>query len=141
MDENKLAKRVFDDPILQAQIIDLNTYGQLYDQGVDAMGRSLGDYSIATIYGTSNFAGKIEKGQRYDHITLNDTGDLYRSWRFRNESDGFTLTAATIKDGTDLENAFGKIVGLTPQSIQEIVPEVRAGLIEQVRKELTGKSL
>jgi hypothetical protein len=141
LDENKLAKRVFDDRTLQAQIIDLNTYGQLYDKGVDANGNSLGDYSTATIYGTSKFAGKIEKGARYDHITLSDSFDMYNSWRFINESDGFTLRADTIKDGTDLENSFGKIVGLTSESRSEIIPEVRERLIGEVRKELTGKGL
>lgn len=138
LDENKLAHRVFENRILQDQVIDLNTYGQLYDEGVNALGQSLGDYSPATIYGTAKFEGKISKGARYDHITLSDTFELYRSWRFVNQSDGFTLTADTIKDGRDLENSFGKIVGLTPQSRAQIIPEVRERLIGEVRKELTG---
>lgn len=138
LDQNKIAFRVFEDKILQAQVIDLNTQSQLYEKGIDAEGRSLGEYSLATIYGTSNFAGKIEKGQRYDHITLNDTGEFYQSFRFVNQSDGFTITADSVKDGNDLEQVFGKIVGLTQESVQEIIPEVREKMLIETRKTIIG---
>lgn len=138
LDQNKIAFRVFEDKTLQAQVIDLNTQSQLYEKGIDAEGRSLGEYSLATIYGTSNFAGKIEKGQRYDHITLNDTGEFYQSFRFVNQSDGFTITADSVKDGNDLEQVFGKIVGLTKESIQEIIPEVREKMLIETRKTIIG---
>jgi len=138
LDENKIAFKVFEDKNLQAQIIDLNTTSQLYNKGVDAEGRSLGEYSLATIYGTSNFSGKIEKGQRFDHITLNDTGEFYQSFRFVNQSDGFTITADSVKDGNDLEKVFGKIVGLTQESVQEIIPEVRESMLAETRKAIIG---
>lgn len=138
LDHNKIAHEVFENKTLQAQVIDLNTQSQLYDKGITKDGQSLGEYSLATIYGTSTFAGKIEKGQRYDHVTLQDTGEFYKSFRFINESDGFSITADSIKDGTDLEKVFGKVVGLTKESIQEIIPEVRESMQEKTRRAIKG---
>lgn len=125
LDHHKVMKKALDEKGLQAQIIDLNTTTQLYEKGIDAFGRELGEYSQATIYGTARFAGKIEKGQRYDHITLNDSGKFYASFRIINQADGFTIRANTIKDGQDLANIFGnKIIGLTQESKAEITPEL-----------------
>lgn len=135
---NEVMYSAMQDKVLQSQVLDLNTKNQLYEQGVDALGNSLGEYATATIYGTSNFAGKIEKGQRYDHITLNDTGRFYDSFRFVNEADGFTITADSITDeGTDLTKQYGnKIIGLTSESKAILVEEVKPHVIEVVRKEI-----
>lgn len=141
LDENKSMQKIFSDAVLQSQVLDMNVQNQLYEKGVDALGRSLGEYSPATIYGTKNFAGKIEKGQRYDHVTLKDTGEFYKSFRFVNERDGFKLTADTIKDGNDLENTFGKVVGLTAESRGNLVEEVRPAVVEVVRKTFAGKGV
>lgn len=155
LDEDKLLKKILDDPLLQAQIIDLNTEKQLYEEGIDADGNTLGTYSNATIYGTNAYEGKIAKGQRYDHITLNDTGAFYKSFKVKNEKEGFFITADTFKGGkttkqvfdsnsqsvrgvkvgdTDLAEQYGKqIMGLTKDSLNEIIPEVRERFVESVR--------
>ncbi len=138
LSENKVMFNVLSDRVLQAQVLDLNTQNQLYEKGVDSLGQSLGDYSQATIYGTANFEGKIAKGQRYDHITLNDTGRFYNSFRFINEADGLTISANSITDeGTDLAKTFGQeIVGLTSESKAILIEEVTPRIVEEVRKEI-----
>ena len=61
-------------------IIELNTIDQLYNRGQDSTGDSIGEYETATIYGTSKFKGKLEKGQPIDRVTLKDTGAFYESF-------------------------------------------------------------
>jgi len=116
----KILHDALDNTQIQADIIALNTDGQLFQQGVFADGRPTGDYAINTIVGTAEYKGKIEKGQPYDHITFKDTGALYDSFRFNNGSDGFVITADTTKGGIDLEKRDGKIVGLTDESISVV---------------------
>ncbi len=76
------------DERLKNYIIELNQE-QLYDRGVDSEGKDLGrpgysDYTIEI---------KKKKGQRYDHVTLKDTGRFYKSFRIRVNKDGFTIDA------------------------------------------------
>jgi len=120
---------------IQQEILDLNRLDQLYDKGIDAKSDSLGEYSPATIEGTSNFLGKKQKGQRYDHITLNDTGEFYNSYVFKNEKDGFLIQADTLKDGTDLADEFGKdIIGLTEDNKSKVAGWLVEPMQQQILK-------
>src|ERR1017187_5547833 len=56
-------------------IIELNTQTQLYEQGIDSTGESIGEYSAYTKM------LKKEKGQITDHVTLKDTGEFYKSFK------------------------------------------------------------
>lgn len=49
--------------------LDLNKV-QMYELGIDAKGKELGDYAPSTR------VAKQAKGQRYDHITLRDSGSF-----------------------------------------------------------------
>lgn len=137
LDQNKFMNKILADKTLQAQIVDLNTNVQMYEQGVDSKGVSLGEYSYATIYGTSQYEGKKEKGQRYDHITLQDTGDMYATEEVILDGEGgFILTMDTEKSGKDItknpKQNFSNIVGLTDESIEEILPEIQENLSEDI---------
>lgn len=129
-------KKVLSDTSIEQDIMDLNREDQLYDKGINAEGASLGEYSAATIYGTSNFEGKIQKGQRYDHITLKDTGELYASEKFVFTASGFKLTMNTSIHGEDLSRQFGNIVGLTQQNTNVVYGWVKAPFINEIRKGL-----
>lgn len=158
IDQDKILKGILDDPLIQAQIVDLNTQKQLFDLGIDSEGNTLGDYSPATIHGTKNYPGKIEKGQPYDHITLKDTGEFYDSFKIKNEKEGFYITANGTKGkvsveqhfntntqsvqgvkvgDTNLVEQFGKaILGLTRDSLNEIIPEIKQRYVEGLRAHL-----
>jgi len=111
-------KVLFQNPTFRKLIIDLNTQEQLFEQGIDSKGRSLGEYSIATIEGTRNFLGKKQKGQRFDHITLKDTGDFYKSFAVQLEGTTIRITADGQKEDTNLFQEYGiDIVGLTEDSM------------------------
>lgn len=116
-------------------IIDLNTKNQLYDKGIDSEGRSLGDYSANTIEGTTQYEGKKQKGQRYDHITLNDTGAFYESFKvFLDSNSDFEITADTLKDTTDLIEEYGEnILGLTEESLGILREKAKEIIINYLR--------
>lgn len=109
-------KHLFQQTSFRKLIIDLNTEEQLYNQGIDSKGRSLGDYSIYTR------GLKQNKGQRYDHITLKDTGEFYRSFSIRLEGSSFRIVADGQKEDTNLFKEYGiDILGLTEDSISVVI--------------------
>lgn len=120
--EKELMTALFRDKSFRKLIIDLNTEEQLFEQGVDSKGRKLGNYSIATIEGTRNFLGKKQKGQRFDHITLKDTGAFYKSFSVSMEGTSFKITADGDKGDTNLFQEYGiDIVGLTEDSMSVLI--------------------
>lgn len=155
LSQDKMVKKSLSDKALQEEIIRMNTMDQLYELGIDSQGKALGSYSPATIEGTKNFLGKKQKGQRYDHITLNDSGKFYDSFKFKNEDMDFIITADTGKGSssmvrgfdansqsvktkkvheTDLVKEFGQdILGLTHENIGYVIPEVKNDLLSQLR--------
>lgn len=134
-----IAAPIWNDKYMQAQVIELNTDSQLYDKGVDADGVPIGQYSPFTVDYKQSIAGRLGNDTRTDHITLKDTGDFYRSFRFVPLSNGFEITADTDKGGgDDLAEMYGrKILGLTDESIQQIIPEVTEIAITETRKAIT----
>lgn len=106
-------------------IIELNTQKQLFEKGEDRTGTKLsdigGDYSSATIYGTTNFEGKIQKGLPYDRVTLFDTGQFYESFFVYFSGKDLVIGANTIKDTTDLLTEWGgNILGLSEESLVKL---------------------
>jgi len=138
LDESSILITVYDNKGVRDFIIDLNRIGQLFEKGIDASGSDLGDYAATTIEGTSNFLGKKDKGQRFDHITLNDTGDFYATFKIKtNEKGDFVITANTLKGDNDLARDFGKdILGLTKPSLNELIKEILPTFIKQTRREI-----
>ena len=108
-------------------IISLNTKEQLYSQGIDSKGKTLGEYSTYTK------AIKQKKGQITDHITLKDTGEFYNSFKvkFNSSDSSLQITANPIKEDTNLFKEFGiDIVGLTEDSMS-LVTTVALKLIKE----------
>jgi len=133
LDPNKLIKRTLDNTSIQQDIVDLNRIDQLYEKGITADGVSLGEYSARTIEGTDLYAGKKAKGQRYDHITLNDTGEFYETFAFENENGRFIITANTLKPDVDLLT-YGNILGLTEKNKYVVAGWIRVPLIGEIKK-------
>lgn len=155
---NKLVKGILEDKSIQDEMVRMNTMDQLYDEGIDSKGNPLGHYTEATIQGTHNFEGKIQKGQRYDHITLNDKGIFYASEKVKLFSDGMVFIANTQKTSsetvydqgahgqvfkigkkkkidTDLQKEYGKdILGLTYKNLSYVIKEVKRDFPGAIRK-------
>ena len=141
LDIDKLMRKIYADKELQILILDPNRNRQLFQQGVNAEGKTLasigGPYTTATIEGTSQFEGKRSKGLPTDHITLFDEGDFYATFRFLIEKDGFEILADPQKDETNLFDRWGKeILGLNEDSIAILQAIVRERLIPLIRASL-----
>lgn len=119
---NQFAK----DENLKENMVQYNTIDQLFNLGIDSDGRTLGQYSASTIEGTKNYLGKKQKGQRFDHITLKDTGAFYDSFKVIPTQDGLLIVADSEKDDTNLRDTFGnEIIGLTDENFSKTVAEMR----------------
>jgi hypothetical protein len=117
-----------------SQIIDLNTEVQLYEKGIDSKGNSLGDYSFVTKYYFKPLAATEGRDGRTDHITLKDTGEFYRSFKVKVYKDSFVISANTQKEDNDLAQIFGReILGLTNESLSELIPEIKERINEILR--------
>lgn len=114
----------------EKQVIDYITQIQLFEQGEDGQGFSLGDYAPFTI------EIKKSKNQRFDHITLKDTGDFYRSYKLSAKG---LITADPQKDDTNLVREFGAdILTLSDEGMDvQIENYLLEDVQDFVRKEVT----
>jgi hypothetical protein len=131
IDINQIVNAIIATPEFTNFIITLNTGGQLFDQGIDSLGLSLGRYAPDTI------EQKIEKGLPFDRITLFDTGEFYQSFDvIANENDDFfTITANPIKEDSNLFEDFGEnIVGLTEESKEFLAEKLKVKLQKELIK-------
>lgn len=118
----------------QEEVIRLNTEDQLYDEGIDALDRTLGAYSPVTV------AIKRSKGQRTDHVTLKDTGAFYDSFQVKVDRKGFEIIADDT-GGYDvaLTQTWGNdIIGLTKENVGFMAEWLKPGYVEYVFKKLHG---
>ena len=135
LDINDIFYSLWSDNKVQNYIIDLNTEGeqtsQLYNLGIDSEGNNLGEYSPYTIQ------FKVEKGQRFDHITLKDTGDFYETFKVKPTKKGFELTANPNKDDDNLFEIYGKeIVGLTKDNQKLLIAFISSDFEKELEKRL-----
>jgi hypothetical protein len=120
---------------LKKLIVDLNTQSQLYDEGINRDGISLGEYSAYTIQ------KKEELGQPTDRITLKDTGDFYKTFKVEFIAGDLIIYADPFKTShgitTDLVREFGKeIIGLTDDNLDLVVTVMQKKVIEIIKKQL-----
>jgi hypothetical protein len=117
---------------IQRKIIEMNTEDQLFNKGIDSLGKALGDYTPFSV------RMKQEKGQRYDHITLKDTGAFYESFQIRVDNNGLTI----IADDTSLYDApltdrFGlDVLGLTDENKKLLAEYLKVNYYEFIYKKI-----
>jgi len=116
---------------LKKYIIKLNTIDQLFDDGIDSLGDSLGEYSPFTV------ELKKIKGQPTDRITLKDTGKFYKTFKIEVKNDSFFINANPIKEDNNLFDDFGdEIVGLTEENQIKVSKIILDNTIKYIRKQL-----
>lgn len=120
---------------MQDKIITLNKH-QLYDLGTMSDGEPTGQYSNATKYFYKPLAAAEGRDGKTDHITLKDTGDFYSSMKVRQEDDVFYIEADMVKEDSDLEARFPEALGLTDESKEEIINEIKPKILEAIRQEI-----
>jgi hypothetical protein len=110
----------------EERAISLNVDDQLYDKGIRADGKAVGEYSPWTK------GVKQAKGQRYDHITLRDTSNFHDSF-FLNATKWPVLFDARDWKTAKLKEDYGDdIFGLTKENTdtfgQGLIPEITEGI-------------
>ena len=103
---------------IQQEIIRMNQE-QLYEHGIDSLGKTLGDYRPLTI------EIKRKKGERYDHVTLFDEGDFYASFRVEYGEDWFEVIGNDMAGNYDrpLFEIYGEnVMGLTEFNLERMKP-------------------
>lgn len=98
-------------------ITGLNTNVQLVDFGEDSNGTQLS--AIGGIYAASTIRLSKTRKKNRSHINLKDTGAFHKSFDVQVKSNAnFSITADTVKNGTDLEDRWGdNIVGLQDENV------------------------
>ena len=116
----------YNDSVL-VQMADLNTKSQLDELGVFADGSPTPDYAYLTVQ------MKKAEGKRFDHMNFDDTGETRESITYI--FDGMNLRV-DWNDRFDLADNYGQIVGLTPQSIGYIQPEISQNIRQFILSKL-----
>jgi len=87
---------------------------QMYEDGENVGGASLGEYTLFTKI------QKRKKGQKTDHITLRDTGAFHKSIKLKaNSKLRYDLIATDLKK-EKLEKRFGKLTGLNEENLNRL---------------------
>ena len=103
---------------------------QLFEKGIDGVGRKLPGYSPLTI------SIKRSKGQPIDRTTLRDTGDFHRSITIKASGDFIVVESDDPKAG-DLIRRYGiDILKPTTENIKDFYNDY---IEEELRKEFNDK--
>lgn len=122
----------------EAEICDMNTENQLFEQGVNRLGVSIMDYRP---YRPLTLEIKAMKGQPTDRVTLRDEGDFHASFFVTATNSEFDISAADWKT-KDLRKKYGnQIFGLTDENKNILTWEyIYPALLEKAHSLLYGKS-
>ena len=137
MDEDSLMETVVNDVEFQKEVVEQNQ-SQLYDEGIEADGTSLGNYAARTVSYKENIAGGLGYDTKSDHVTLKDTGYMYSTMKVNPQGADFTVNADMKKSNVDLEVVYPDALGLTDESIEKISNTVQDILVEEILDTLTA---
>lgn len=108
----KMIAKAVSNSFVEAQIVDLNTRGQLgkfEDSEETKLADIGGEYSLFT---------QLEKGLSPREVNLNDTGDYWNSFEVKPiKGDGYEITSDPFKEGENLKDRWGdKLEGLNKEN-------------------------
>ena len=103
-----------------AYIVNMNATDQLYELGVNTLGVSIADYAP---YSPMTVEIKKEKGQPYNRVTLQDTGEFHASFYVDVRADEFEIMASDWKTEKLARQYGDDIFGLTYKNKMEVAWE------------------
>ena len=150
LDANAQFNVILADLNFQKWILDLNK-SQLF-KGEDSLGVELrkigGGYSFTTeflnqgrtfSYNPLGVEGGSKQKKQGGSPFLLDTGAYYDSYTIRLGNASFNIDSDPMKDGDNLEDAYGnKLEGLQDENLRKIIDVVRGKFIQETRKLLRG---
>ena len=129
LNQNQLIVEVFTDLKIKDEIVYYITEIQLFEKGVDGLGKKLKQYTPFTI------SEKKKKGQKFSNTTLKDTGQFYNSFRVDVNQGG--EVKIVVNDINDLTEKYGiNILTLSDDGIEKIKPKVIEKIKEYVVRTL-----
>jgi hypothetical protein len=135
LNEESAFQKVIRNPAIQVEAIRLNRDEQLYQRGVDIFGNGFRSMYArgSNVYADYTIAIKNEKNQPVNRVTLRDTGAMYRTFKTKIVGDELMLDMNTIKDGKDLQNTWGGIVGLDEYSKEILIEKSKPIVLDYVK--------
>ncbi len=137
LDINDILFKVWQDPVIQDYIIELNTNQQLR-LGQKSNNQSMPDYASLDYLGAKRSAGlrKIA-GEETDLFV---SGNFYATWNVIPLRDGFEIEADTDIYGKDFIRIYGlDILGLNDKNMAKLVDRLKDEIIT-ILKERTQKA-
>jgi len=101
-------------------ITNTNAQIQLHEKGETREGVSIADYMP---YSPFTVEIKKSKGQPYDRVTLQDTGDFHKSFYIEYQGDGFEIKADDWKTSMLVRDYGKEILGLNDENVEELLRE------------------
>lgn len=138
--ENEALFTIASEQEIQEQIIELNTYGQLF-KGVDSEGKELvnRDNKRTTYTPYSYYLKSIKFNTSFPkNYTLLDSGEYYESFKVNATKKGYiSITSNPRKKDGNLFAKFGKkIEGLNKQNISILQEDVFLFLLAYTKKQI-----
>lgn len=113
------------------EVEDMITEGQLYGSGVTGKGRPLPPYAPKTV------KKKQKRGQRYDHMTLRDTGKFHKSVRLRHTRNAFVVESSDKKADVLMGKYGNDILTLSRANLKLVINNIlRPELARALRNKL-----
>jgi hypothetical protein len=135
LNEESAFQKVIRNPAIQLEAIRLNRDEQLFKRGVDIFGNGFRSMYArgSNVYADYTIAIKNEKNQPVNRVTLRDTGAMYKTFKTKIVGDELMLDMNTIKDGKDLQNTWGGIVGLDEYSKEILIEKSKPIVLDYVK--------
>lgn len=115
--------------LFEPEILEMNTDAQLYDKGVDSMGKP-----VQPKYTPFTVSLKMLKGQPTGRVTLRDEGDFYESFEILWLRTAFLLTATNWKTQKLVSKYGAAIFGLTTESVGELTDMLREPVLNDLKQ-------
>lgn len=140
LDVDKIINQILSDKEFQQWMIELNTKGQLFNQGINSLGVKLsdigGDYSPVTIE-ISKKKGRPKFSE--SHIDLHDTGKYYKTFKIVITKTEVNVISDPDKGDNNLYTDWGKdIVGWTDEHKQQIFDAIKERFLPVFKKQLAA---
>lgn len=116
----------------EAEICDMNSEQQLFEQGINRVGVDIMDYAP---YSPVTIDYKMAMGQPYNRVTLRDTGDFHGSFEVRTNDKGFEIVATDEKTEWLTKKYGNQILGLTDENAEELTHEYIYPELMQILKD------
>jgi hypothetical protein len=139
LDINAEFSKLFRDAGIQEFVLDLNREKQLFAKGIGVDGQVVGYYSLASELISRGESGRGFPKRFNQPYNFLDSGDLFRSFKLLVGNTSFEIVANTDKLEEDfIIESEEQIIGLTNESITELVAHIAPKLAEQVRQKIVG---